>query len=245
MNVKNKLVVGISIFAMLSMFFAPFFSQKVYAAPATSKAQLDTLAKNLKFKDKDTIEGKIGNTTVTFNKTVEKDNPTTSVTGIPVVIYKSTELACENIDAIVRNGYLTDSSSLFLLAAYKDGDKCSQPQSIKVSTVSQEDFNKNTEEDRKVNQQGNGDNDNEKEPSCDAQLSSIISWVLCPIIDGSLGATHFMFENIISPFLEDVPITTDPEDGSYRAWKNFRLLGNIVLVGTMMAVVYAQVKGGR
>lgn len=83
------------------------------------------------------------------------------------------------------------------------------------------------------------------EANCDIQLSNLMSWILCPVIDTSLSATHFMFTKIVSPFLEDVPVTTDPEDASYTAWKNFRLLGNIVLVGTMMAVVYAQVKGGR
>ncbi len=240
MNVKYKLAVGISIFAMLSMFFAPFFSQKVYAAPATSKAQLESLAKSLKFKDKDTIEGKIGNNVITFKKKVDGNNTTTGLTGINVVTYEAPELACDGFNAVIRNGYLVDSSSVFLVAKYKDGGGCSDAQPIKTSSIGQADYNTNTEADKNAAPKGNND-----EPNCDTQLSSVMSWILCPVIDGSLAATRFMFENIISPFLEDVPVTTDPEDASYKAWKNFRLIGNIVLVGTMLAVVYAQIKGSR
>ena len=132
MNVKYKLAVGISIFAMLSMFFAPFFSQKVYAAPATSKAQLESLAKSLKFKDKDTIEGKIGNNVITFKKKVDGNNTTTGLTGINVVTYEAPELACDGFNAVIRNGYLVDSSSVFLVAKYKDGGGCSDAQPIKL-----------------------------------------------------------------------------------------------------------------
>lgn len=71
-----------------------------------------------------------------------------------------------------------------------------------------------------------------------------LSWIICPVIELGIGMTDFVFKDIIRPLLEDIPITTDPADGSYKAWQQFRVLGNIVLVGAMIAVVYAQVKGG-
>ena len=83
------------------------------------------------------------------------------------------------------------------------------------------------------------------EVECDANLRSPLSWILCPIIDMLAGFTEFVFDKFIKPFLEDVPISTEEGDGTYEAWKQFRLIGNIVLVGTMMAVVYSQIKGDR
>ena len=79
--------------------------------------------------------------------------------------------------------------------------------------------------------------------SCETSDSGPLGWILCPVIDLLSTFTQGIFDDFIQPFLEDVPVTTDPSDGSYIAWQQFRLIGNIVLVGTMLAVVYAQVKG--
>ena len=81
------------------------------------------------------------------------------------------------------------------------------------------------------------------QPDCNAQASSPISWIICPIIDLMAGFSDFVFKGIVTPLLADVPISTDPNDGGYKAWQQFRILGNIVLVGAMLAVVYAQIKG--
>lgn len=87
--------------------------------------------------------------------------------------------------------------------------------------------------------------DKEPSDSCATTDSGPLGWVLCPVIDLAATFTGFVFESFVQPFLEDVPVTTDPNDDSYKAWKQFRLIGNIVLVGTMLAVVYAQVRGDR
>jgi hypothetical protein len=87
--------------------------------------------------------------------------------------------------------------------------------------------------------------DKEEADSCVTTDSGPLGWILCPIIDLGATFTGFVFESFVKPFLEDVPVTTDPEDPSYKTWKQFRVIGNIVLVGTMLAVVYAQVKGDR
>lgn len=84
----------------------------------------------------------------------------------------------------------------------------------------------------------------EEVDTCDA-TGAPLSWIVCPIIDMGVGFTKFAFNDFIAPFMEDVPISTDPTDPGYNAWKQFRLLGNILLVGTMLAIVYAQVKGDR
>lgn len=83
-----------------------------------------------------------------------------------------------------------------------------------------------------------------EEDSCDT-TGSPLSWIICPIIDLGAKFTDFVFNDIVRPFLEDVPISSNPDDPGYNAWKQFRLLGNIVLIGTMLAVVYAQARGDR
>jgi len=81
--------------------------------------------------------------------------------------------------------------------------------------------------------------------TCETSDSGPLGWILCPVINAGARFTEFVFKDFVQPFLEDVPVSTNPEDRSYNAWKNFRLLGNILLVGTMLAVVYAQVRGDR
>lgn len=80
---------------------------------------------------------------------------------------------------------------------------------------------------------------------CDSTTTSPLSWIICPIIDLGAGFADFVFKDIIRPMLEDVPVSTNEEDGTYQAWKNFRTIGNLVLIGTLLAVVYAQVRGDR
>lgn len=81
--------------------------------------------------------------------------------------------------------------------------------------------------------------------SCVTSDSGPLGWVICPIIDLASTFSQGVYTHFIQPFLEDVPVSTDPNDGAYTAWKSFRLIGNIVLVGTMLAVVYSQIRGDR
>lgn len=79
---------------------------------------------------------------------------------------------------------------------------------------------------------------------CDAKLSSILSWIACPIIDMGVAFTDYVFEGFVQPMLETVPVSTDPSDGSYKAWKQFRILANVLLVGSLLAIVFSQARGG-
>lgn len=90
----------------------------------------------------------------------------------------------------------------------------------------------------------NSGNTKAEEDACNA-TGSPMSWIICPIIDMGSKFTDFVFNDIVRPFLEDVPISSNPDDPSYNAWKQFRLIGNIVLIGSLMAVVYAQARGDK
>jgi hypothetical protein len=92
---------------------------------------------------------------------------------------------------------------------------------------------------------GNGSGPAKDEDSCDAKGGSPLSWIICPVIDLGSKFTDFVFNDIVRPFLEDVPISSAPDDPSYVAWKQFRLIGNIVLIGALLAVVYAQARGDK
>ena len=239
MKTRKKLIVGILLLALTAAFSIPLQSAKVYAREANEQ-QLNALARNLKFsEDKETITGKIGDTTITFTKKVRA----------PVTIYYEAEnLDCngdkariENVqgDAPLTTGSFTNQEpGLYLVAKPQQGNNCGESKSIKTTlnpsaAPSITDANAGDSE-------GTGDGD-----SCETTNSGPLGWILCPIIDLAANFTSFVFENFVQPFLEDVPVTTNPSDPTYKAWQQFRLIGNIVLVGTMLAVVYAQVRGGR
>lgn len=79
--------------------------------------------------------------------------------------------------------------------------------------------------------------------TCETTDSGPLGWILCPVIELGVSFSGAVFDNFVRPFLEDTPVSASENDPAYTAWKSFRLIGNIVLVGTMLAVVYAQVKG--
>lgn len=83
------------------------------------------------------------------------------------------------------------------------------------------------------------------QPDCDVEFSSPLSWIICPVIDLGANLSDFVFRSIVSPLLKDIPISTDPNDPAFKAWQQFRILGNILLVGTLLAVVYAQARGPK
>lgn len=81
---------------------------------------------------------------------------------------------------------------------------------------------------------------------CDAkpELTSPLSWIACPLIDMGVAMTDQVFEKFIKPMLATVPVSTDTNHGSYLAWQQFRIIANILLVGTLLMVVFSQAKGG-
>ena len=73
-----------------------------------------------------------------------------------------------------------------------------------------------------------------------------LSWIICPIINGTMNAAGSIFSNVVEPFLHTSPITTDPSPGNvvYTVWKSFRTIGNVVLVFALLFVVFGQSIGG-
>lgn len=81
-------------------------------------------------------------------------------------------------------------------------------------------------------------------PDCDSKWNSYLSWIACPLIDIGVSATDTIFQKFLVPMLETVPVSTKTNHGSYLAWQQFRIIANILLVGTLLMVVYSQAKGG-
>ncbi len=75
--------------------------------------------------------------------------------------------------------------------------------------------------------------------NCDANESPL-SWIACPLIDAGAGMTDYIFTNFVQPLLENVPISADNKDGAFIAWQTFRVLGNAILVGALLVMVFAQ-----
>lgn len=92
---------------------------------------------------------------------------------------------------------------------------------------------------------GANGSDEETQANCDVKASSPLSWIICPVIDLGANMTDFVFKQIVSPLLRDVPVSTDSKDPSYLTWQQFRLIGNILLVGALLAIVYSQAKGSK
>lgn len=91
---------------------------------------------------------------------------------------------------------------------------------------------------------GGGEEEKEKEDPCKNSLP-VLGWIMCPVIELGITATDTVFKSFIEPMLENVPISTEPGNETYQAWKQFRIIGNIVLIGSLLAVVYAQARGDR
>ncbi len=76
---------------------------------------------------------------------------------------------------------------------------------------------------------------------CESATSSGMSWILCLLIEGASEANDTIF-SMIQPLLKNVPVGNSPEDSGYIAWQSFRVLGNVFLVGCLLAIVFAQVR---
>ncbi|MBI5357894.1 hypothetical protein HZB74_03550 [Candidatus Saccharibacteria bacterium] len=74
-----------------------------------------------------------------------------------------------------------------------------------------------------------------------------LGWIICPISELIANFATDMFEDVIAPMLENVPISlkrTGPESGGFQAWQSMRVIANVLLVVSLLAVVYSQAKGG-
>lgn len=81
------------------------------------------------------------------------------------------------------------------------------------------------------------------EVDCNTEGVSL-GWIICPFVEFGADFTDSVFENIIAPMLESTPVSGDTEDPFYKAWQGFRFLANVLLIGSLLAIVYAQAKGG-
>lgn len=87
-----------------------------------------------------------------------------------------------------------------------------------------------------------GGGDDESVNDIDCSGGGALGWIICPVFELGANMTQDVFDNIIRPMMEQVPVST--KGPFYAAWNNFRFLGNIVLIGAMLALVYAQARGG-
>lgn len=77
---------------------------------------------------------------------------------------------------------------------------------------------------------------------CDANESPL-SWIACPLIDAGAGMTDYVFNNFVQPLLQNVPVSSNKDDGAFVAWQTFRIFGNAILVGALLVMVFAQNMG--
>jgi hypothetical protein len=82
------------------------------------------------------------------------------------------------------------------------------------------------------------------QPNCQ-NTGSPLGVVICPFIEGVAGASDWIYSTFIEALLTNVPIGNSPSDPAFTAWQSFRILGNIILVGALLAMVFAQSFGER
>lgn len=73
----------------------------------------------------------------------------------------------------------------------------------------------------------------------------IFSWAVCGITELGAELVETVFQDVLPGLIEDVPVSLDPQEGSFKAWQSFRVIANILLVTTMLAIVYAQARGDK
>lgn len=90
-----------------------------------------------------------------------------------------------------------------------------------------------------------GNNTKDDTITCETS-GSTLGWILCPIINGSLGGAQSLFKHFVEPALMEAPLSTDTSTVNpvMTIWKSFRTLGNIVLIFALLFVVFGQSIGG-
>lgn len=92
------------------------------------------------------------------------------------------------------------------------------------------------------NAEGNAAGDDETQ-SCTGEGLSL-GWILCPVVEAVSNFGNYVFSSYIRPMMEQNPLSLKPNDPFYKSWQGFRFLGNVLLIGSLLAVVYSQTRGG-
>lgn len=90
---------------------------------------------------------------------------------------------------------------------------------------------------------GGTDGLSDNNPTCETS-GNPASWFLCPIFNGVAELSDWLFRNMVEPLLRTAPVSTDPDNGSFKVWSSFRLYGNIILLISMLVIVFGQAIGG-
>ncbi|HSX43796.1 MAG TPA: hypothetical protein VLF87_02465 [Patescibacteria group bacterium] len=80
----------------------------------------------------------------------------------------------------------------------------------------------------------------DQNPTCETTTGSVLSWILCPVINGMAKLVDWVFDSVIIPFLDQVPISADPNSSIFKMWSGFRIFGNIALIIALMVIAVAQ-----
>lgn len=83
--------------------------------------------------------------------------------------------------------------------------------------------------------------------TCEVSGGSL-SWIICPIINGVVGAEQYIITNVLNPLLKTplVDTTTANTSGTYtyQIWSNFRTIGDVLLIIALLVVVFGEAIGG-
>ena len=86
----------------------------------------------------------------------------------------------------------------------------------------------------------------QKDPNC-YQQAGPLGWLLCPIIDGLRTFIIEKYHEWVEPALEmNATLFTagdTPVNGTYKAWKVFRDIGNLIFVLFFIFVIFSQISG--
>ena len=85
--------------------------------------------------------------------------------------------------------------------------------------------------------------DGSTDPDCESSGGFGLAWIMCPLIEGLASVTDFIFDKIVEPMMDDVPVSTKASDPGYKTWQGFRLIANIILIGALLVMVLAQAIG--
>lgn len=85
-----------------------------------------------------------------------------------------------------------------------------------------------------------------KEPNC-YQKAGPLGWILCPIIDGLRQFIIEKYHEWVEPALQMnatlFTVGDSPVNGTYKAWKVFRDIGNLLFILFFIFVIFSQVTG--
>jgi hypothetical protein len=79
----------------------------------------------------------------------------------------------------------------------------------------------------------------ENQPVCTtgSGLAGALAWILCPLTALIAGATAFIEQNIILPYLTVSPLTTNADNPVYIAWQGLRNIANVFFVVVFLMAI--------